>query len=202
MSSHRTNNSGTMLGGLLLIGLGLFFLLGQFLRFDVWHYLWPLFILGLGALFFFGMVAGGKEMGALAIPGSILTTLGLLFLYQNTFNQWSSWAYAWALLAPTSVGIGLMIFARWSDRPELRQPGWWLMVVGLSMFLFMGVFFELFIGIGGFASPGRVFWPLLLILGGVFLLLGRSSRRLTSPPSPSHPATENDTNLTVTNLER
>ncbi len=189
MDHNRTNHSGAVTGGLLLIGLGLFFLLGQFLRFDIWHYLWPFLIVGLGALFFARMRSGGKDAGALAIPGSVLTTLGLLFLYQNTFNHWASWAYAWALVAPTSVGVGLMLYARRSDRPELYQPGWWLTVIGLAMFLFMGTFFELFIGMAGFFSPGRLIWPVLLILAGVFLLSGRRARWLTPPPMHSASST-------------
>jgi hypothetical protein len=181
MNGNRISGSGTIIGGLLLIGLGMLFLLGQFLGFDVWHYLWPLFILGFGLLFFAGMVAGGKEAGGLAIPGSLFTILGLLFLYQNTFAHWASWAYAWALLAPTGVGIGLMIFARWSDKPSLYGPGWLLVIIGLAIFLVMGAFFELAVGLAGYASPGRFLWPVLLILIGLFLLFRRSFHWLTPP---------------------
>lgn len=181
MTHNRTSSSGTVIGGLLLIGLGMVFLLGQFLRFDIWHYFWPLFIVGFGLLFFAGMIAGGKEAGGLAIPGSLFTMLGLLFLFQNTFNHWASWAYAWALLAPTSIGIGLMIFGKWSDKPGLYQPGWLLMIIGLTIFLAMGAFFELVVGFAGFASPGRILWPLVLIVVGVLLLFGRSFRWFTPP---------------------
>jgi hypothetical protein len=184
MTYNRTGSVGTVIGGLLLIGLGVVFLLGQFVRIDIWHYLWPFFIVGFGLLFFAGMISGGKEAGALAIPGSLFTMLGLVFLYQNTFNYWASWAYAWALLAPTSVGIGLLIFGRWSDKPGLYQPGWLLMVIGLTIFLAMGAFFELLVGIAGFASPSRILWPLVLILVGVLLLFGRGFRILTPPFAP------------------
>jgi LiaI-LiaF-like transmembrane region len=182
--TYKTSSIGTAIGGLLLIGLGVLFLLGQFVRFDIWHYLWPFFVIGFGLMFFVGMIAGGKEAGGLAIPGSLFTMLGLLFLYQNAFNHWASWAYAWALLAPTSVGIGLMIFGRWSDKPGLYQPGWLLMIIGLTIFLALGAFFELLAGIAGFASPGRVLWPLVLILVGVLLLLGRGFHWLMPPFAP------------------
>jgi LiaI-LiaF-like transmembrane region len=182
--TYKTSSIGTAIGGLLLIGLGVLFLLGQFVRFDIWHYLWPFFVIGFGLMFFVGMIAGGKEAGGLAIPGSLFTMLGLLFLYQNAFNHWASWAYAWALLAPTSVGIGLMIFGRWSDKPGLYQPGWLLMIIGLTIFLALGAFFELLAGIAGFASPGRVLWPLVLILVGVLLLFGRGFHWLMPPFAP------------------
>ncbi len=181
MDQNRTGNSGPLIGGLLLIGLGVLFLLGQFIGFDVWRYLWPLFIIGFGLLFFAGMVAGGKAAGGLAIPGSIITILGLIFMYQTVSNHWASWAYVWALLAPTGVGIGLMIFGRWSDKPELYQPGWWLMIIGLGIFLVMGAFFELVIGFAGYQTPGRVLWPVVLILLGLLLLFRRSLGFLKPP---------------------
>ncbi len=174
---------GSQIGGFVLIALGLCFLAGQFLRLDIWHYLWPFFIVGLGSLFFVGMFLGGKPAGALAIPGTILTLLGLLFVYQNTFDAWESWAYAWTLLAPTGVGLGLMIFARWSDKPELKQPGWILIVIGLIMFVVMGAFFELLLGFGRYDVAGRILWPVLLIGLGVVMLFGGLFRRLITTPT-------------------
>lgn len=192
MVHNRSNSSGTVIGGVFLIGIGILFLLGQFLRFDVWHYLWPLFIIGFGMLFFAGMISGGKSAGPLAIPGSVLTMLGLLFLYQNTFDHWASWAYAWALVAPTGVGIGLIIFGRWSDKPNLYQPGWILMIIGLTIFLVMGAFFELLVGLAGVASPGRILWPIVLIILGVIILFTRGYRwfvpPFSTPPSPASSA--------------
>ncbi len=187
----RTNANASWIGGLVLIGLGLVFLAGQLLNFDVWHYLWPFFFVGLGLLFFVGMFLSGKSAGGLAIPGSIITMLGLLFLYQNTFNHWASWAYAWTLLAPTSVGIGLMIYARWSAKPELEQPGWILTVIGVLMFLFMGTFFELFLGFGRYSVAGQFLWPLLFIALGVVLLARGLFRMIVLPrTSASLPAAD------------
>jgi LiaI-LiaF-like transmembrane region len=184
--NNSTSNIGGKIGGLILIGVGLLALLGQFLRFDVWHYLWPLFFVGLGLLFFVGMFVGGKEAGGLAIPGTILTTLGLLFTYQNLFNHWESWAYAWALVAPTSVGVGLLIFARWSDKPNLYQPGKALITIGLIFFVVMGAFFELMLAWSGAVTPGRFLWPLLLIVLGVVLLFSGVFRWIFASLPPTH----------------
>ncbi len=69
---------------LLLIGLGLLFLLLQFVPLDLGRNAWPFFIIIPGLLFFAGMALGGRDAARLAIPGSIVTMVGLILLYQNT----------------------------------------------------------------------------------------------------------------------
>jgi hypothetical protein len=87
----RGNNRGGMMGGLILIVLGLIFLAGQS-GIILWSLLWPLFVLAVGAAFLIGLVTGGRGASGLAIPGCIITTIGLILLYQNTFNRWETWA--------------------------------------------------------------------------------------------------------------
>ncbi len=189
MNANNSSNLGGKVGGLILIGIGVLALLGQFLQFDLWHYLWPFFFIAFGLLFFVGMFIGGKEAGGLAIPGALFTTLGLLFTYQNLFNHWESWAYAWALVAPTSVGVGLLIFGRWSDKPNLYQPGKALITIGLIFFVVMGGFFELMLGWSGRVTPGRFLWPLLIIaLGFVLLVSGIFRGVFAAPTTPTRSA--------------
>jgi hypothetical protein len=95
----------------VLVALGTLFLLEQFFDFQLGQWLWPLFIIIPGLLFFVGMLLGGKSAGPLAIPGSIVTTVGLLLLYQNTFNHFESWAYTWALMPVAVPGASSR---RWS----------------------------------------------------------------------------------------
>jgi hypothetical protein len=161
--------------GVILIGLGVLFLLQELLNVDVWHYSWPFLLILPGLLCFAAMVLGGKNSGGLAIPGSILTMVGLLFLYQNTFDRFESWAYAWALIFPTSIGIGRYIEGWWSDRPELRANGIAMVRSGLVLFLILAAFFELVLNLGGFfrGDIARFAFPALLILVGVLLLLSR-----------------------------
>ena len=52
--------------------------------------------------------------------GMEVVYIGLLLFYQNTFNHFESWAYAWALI-PFAVGIGLVINGTWSEQPARRQ---------------------------------------------------------------------------------
>jgi hypothetical protein len=167
--------------GAVLVALGVLFLLEQLFDFQLGQWLWPLVIIIPGLLFFVGMVFGGKSAGPLAIPGSIVTTVGLLLLYQNTFNHFESWAYAWALI-PIAVGIGLMINGAWSELPPLVHSGRHLAGIGLVLFLVGFFIFELVLNIGGMDS-GLVA-PMLLIAGGIYLLLRRVSPAARSVVAP------------------
>jgi hypothetical protein len=168
-------------GGAALIGLGIIFMLGQLFHVDVMNYLWPFFILGVGAAFFIGMIAGGRAMGALAVPGSVITTLGLILFFQNLFGLWATWAYAWALII-SGAGVGLVIFGSWSAQPDLRRAGRVVIGVGLGLFFIFGLFFELGASLLGQRSLGGIFWPVALILFGLYVLFGRALFTQVSGP--------------------
>ena len=174
MDSKSTRVSLNLVIGIVLVGLGVLFLLGQFFSFNLIDYLWPFFVIIPGLLFFVGMMMGGKKTVGLAIPGSIITMTGFILLYGNLSNHWESWAYAWALICPTSVGIGLMVQGRRSSNDKLFQRGRDLVKVGLLIFVIAGVFFELILNIRGSRVTG-ILGPLLLVALGVFLLLRRGS---------------------------
>ncbi|NLH07100.1 MAG: hypothetical protein GX484_05790 [Chloroflexi bacterium] len=179
----------SVLIGILLVGLGAMFLLGQLFNINLISYLWPFFVIVPGLLFFVGMLLGGKQAGPLAIPGSIVTMTGLLLLYQSITGHWESWAYAWTLIFPTSVGIGLVIHGAWSEIERLRQTGMKWITGGLVLFLLSGMFFELILGISG-GLVSSVIWPVMLILLGVFLLVRRSSRSGGGPAGGSREGEE------------
>jgi hypothetical protein len=207
MADNQSRGRGNLIIGMVLVGLGAIFLLGQFFNFNFWSVLWPFFIIIPGLMFFVGMLLGGKEAGPLAIPGSIVTMVGLLLLYQATFNHWESWAYAWALIFPTAVGIGLVINGNWSDDQRLVQTGIRWASVGVAIFLVGGIFFELILNISGSIASGIV-WPLVLIGFGAYLLTRRGkgyagdnghrppaeiesrARPVEAPPKPTGPEFE------------
>jgi hypothetical protein len=171
----RLNDSGnrnvSLIVGAVLIALGVLFLVVQIPGVRIGVYMWPFFVIVPGLAFFVGMVLGGRGAGGLAVPGSIVTTVGLILLYQNTTNHWESWAYAWGLI-PMAVGVGLMINGSWSFRPALVTQGRRLAIIGLALFLAFGAFFEVLI-FGGFIGYAQWIWPVLLIALGLFLLLRR-----------------------------
>jgi hypothetical protein len=154
----------SIIGGLILIAAGAFILLAQtvpgFADFLDMGRQWPLIIVAIGSLFFVGAFLGTAE---LAIPGSIITGLGLLFYYQNLSGNWASWAYAWALI-PGFVGIGMLITGTLDKtQREMRADGRRLILISTILFLVFGAFFNFPAGLGRF-------WPVLLIIGGLYLL--------------------------------
>jgi hypothetical protein len=60
MQTNRSN-AGTLIAGAILIGLGFLALARNLLPSFDWGAVWPLAIIGFGALFFVAMLAGGKQ---------------------------------------------------------------------------------------------------------------------------------------------
>ncbi len=187
--NERRNISGAFFG-LLLIGLGIVFLLGQFIDVRIGAFLWPFVVIAFGGMFFLGMFAGGPSAGGLAIPGSIISMIGLILLAQNTFGHWEGWSYDWTLIL-IAVGIGLVIRGYWSHMESSRHAGWNLIKLGVVFFVLFGAFFELVIGFGNQDLLTRAFWPLALIAVGIYLLVSRLLKR--SKPSSYFPPEDSST---------
>lgn len=167
----KSRNSGSLVGGILLILFGLLVLLSQFFRgFDFWSAFWPFIIIGVGAMFFIGMAAGGKSTAGLAIPGSIITGIGLMLFIQNLTNHFESWAYGWTIII-ISVGLGIYIMGWWGGNTEQRHSGAGVMRVGLILFIIFGAFFEM---IFNSSTLANYIFPVGLILLGLYLVFKRS----------------------------
>lgn len=74
----------------------------------------------------------------------------LILLFQNIFDVYGTWAYAWALVAPTSIGLAKLVYGRLRQLDDQVKSGPNLTGIGLAMFLFGAFFFELGIGPSGF----------------------------------------------------
>lgn len=179
--SERTRISYIL--GSLLIAVGVLFFLGEIFKISLTQF-WPLFIIASGLVFFVAMFMAGKATGFLAIPGSILSMIGLILLFQSLTNRWETWSYAWALI-PFSVGIGLWIYGRFSDLDELRSAGRHVANVGLVLFIIFGMFFELLIGISNGNQVNNLLWPVGLIVVGIYLLFSRLIWRGGNPAARS-----------------
>jgi hypothetical protein len=173
MSNQR--NTGALTAGAILIFLGLLSLLGQLFRgFSIWSYLWPFIIIGIGGVFFLGMILGGKPAAGLAVPGSIISGIGLMVFFQNLSNRWESWAYSWTVIL-ILLGVGIFIMGLYTQDAQRRKQGVRVMKVGAVLFIIFGSFFELLI-----FSAFRGYWiqpyifPGLLILLGVYLVVVRT----------------------------
>ncbi len=167
MQTNRSN-TGALIAGTILIVFGLMGLAGQFFRLVNWGFLWPFIVIGFGALFLLAMFAGGKQSAAFAIPGSIISGIGLVLLFQNITGHWESMSYFWALII-MFVGIGIYIMGWYGGDANQRLAGWRVMKVGFILFVIFGTLFELLL----FRSSNFIF-PVLLILLGIYLILSRS----------------------------
>jgi hypothetical protein len=172
MSNKRI--SGSLVGGIILIVLGLLSLFGQIFRgFPFLSYLWPFIIIGFGGLFFVGMLTGGRSMAGLAIPGAIISGLGLVMFIQNLTGYWESWAYSWTVIL-VLVGLGIFIMGLYTEDIHHRQAGIRLMKVGAILFIIFGGFFELiFTAFRPYGIQQYIFPVLLVALGG-YLVVVRS----------------------------
>ena len=118
----KNRNIAGVIIGVVLILIGVLSLVeGIFTNLDIGN-MWPLFLIVVGAVFFIFMVPGGKTRGGLAVPGSILITIGLILDLMNVIGNWEAWSYCWALIV-CAVGVGVWINGYWSDQPELRKRG-------------------------------------------------------------------------------
>jgi hypothetical protein len=173
MSADRTRSLASFAVGAALIALGALFLLGAVFQINVWGALWPFFIIVPGLLFFVGMVALGKPGAPLAVPGSIVTTVGLILFLQNLTGLWSTWAYAWALIFPTAVGIGVAIAGLWGDDANAVRAGTLMAGIGLAILFFFAFFFEVILNLNGLRSGlfGAVVIPVVIIGAGLFFVI-------------------------------
>ena len=171
---RRAGSSAAL--GVVLVVVGLFALAVVLFGIDLTQYGWPLFVIIPGlTLLVVGFLGGGA--GA-SVPGGIVTMLGLVLAYQSSTGDWPSWAFAWALIVPGGVGLGLYLQALRDRDPVMLRRGRGLMFVGALVFMIGFVFFESILGISGmdYGIFGKAALPALLVVIGIILLV-RSVQR-------------------------
>lgn len=173
---NRRNAGSSMALGIVLVVVGLFALGVVMFGVDLTQYGWPLFVIIPGLTL---LVVGFVGVGAGAsIPGGIITMLGLVLAYQSGTGDWPSWAFAWALVVPGGLGLGIYLQALHDrDLVSLRR-GRTLIFVGAMIFMIGFVLFESILGISNmdYGWFGKAALPLLLIVIGI-ILLTRSVQR-------------------------
>jgi hypothetical protein len=166
-----SDRGGRLFLAFMLITVGVFFSVATYfprlIRADQW---WPLFVLVPGVAMLATALVGGlgrsRGMAALAIPGSIVTTVGMLLMYTNNTGRWEIWAYAWTLILG-SVGFGLLLASRFGAADQgAGRVGGWLLAIGAAGFVLMGAVFEGLI----FRRYFTRWWPVGLVLLGVVVL--------------------------------
>lgn len=168
-------SSGSRGAGVVLIAVGSAFLGIQAVGLDVGRYGWPMVIVGAGALMLLVGLSGFDASYGLIFPGTIVTSIGLILLYQNTTGHWESWAYAWALI-PASVGLALALHGAVTGRAAEARTGRSMSLTFLLFFAAGAAFFEGVLHISGrdLGPLAQYGLPVLLIATGVWLLIART----------------------------
>jgi hypothetical protein len=166
--------------GVLLVVLGGIFLVAQQTGFDLGDIRWPFFVIVPGVVL---LVAGlvlpwGSGM---VIGGTVVTTVGLVLLYQDATDHWESWAYAWALVGPAASGVGSALAGVRTGNTPMVRTGLTGALVGLGLFAAGYLFFEGILNISGRALPlpGWVIPAAVIVLGLGLLVRGLAERRST-----------------------
>jgi hypothetical protein len=166
--------------GLALVLIGGLALLGQALRIDLLGLGWPLFVLVPGIiLFVIGLAVGGTGGLGLAIPGGIVSMVGLVLTFQAATGLWSTWAYAWALVAPGGVGLALVLYGLLTRQPGIVRNGLPVLLAGLGLFAVFALLFEGVFRLNELPIPllGDLVPIGLLVLGVVIVVYGATRRR-------------------------
>jgi hypothetical protein len=173
---NKNRNIAGMIIGVVLIAIGILALFGRNIILPDMDTLWPLIVVGVGVAFFIPILLGDKSRGGLAIPGSILFTVGVILYIMNRTDSWEAWSYCWALIM-CAVGAGTWINGYTSDKPELQKRGLNVLRTGLILFIIFGVIMEFIFSTSGEAHwGGLLLWSVLLSLVGLYLLVTRLLR--------------------------
>lgn len=157
--------------GVFLILLGAWFLVGRlFPETRTWvdSFTWPMILIGVGIfLFVLGLLIGSPGM---AVPATIVAGIGGILYYTNSTGDWESWVYLWTLI-PGFVGLGTLIAGFFGDHPRVSLRH------GINMIFISAILFFIFLAISGNAGALSAYWPVLVILLGVWFLVRAVIRR-------------------------
>jgi hypothetical protein len=171
--NRKTERGGLALGVLLIVA-GALFLVGEQFNIDWGRYGWPAFVVVPGAgMLVLGLAIPNEAGLGLAIPGGIIASVGLVLAFQAATDTYASWAYAWALVAPGSVGVSLFLYGLLHRRLDLLDAGLRSAAVGLGLFVGFGLFFENVIGLddGARTTALRDVMPFLAVALGVIIVV-------------------------------
>ena len=173
-----------LVAGIGLVVIGVAFLVVRVADMTLGAGAWPLWLIVPGLAMLAGSLAIPPRAGlGLAIPGTIIAMVGAILWVQEAYGLYATWAYAWALVAPTAPGLAMLIYGLARGDHELVADGFRTFLVGIGLFLGFALFFEGVIGISGhrIANMDEML-PYVLVAFGVLLVVaslfdGRRNRR-------------------------
>jgi hypothetical protein len=133
MTERASPQRGGLILGFVLILLGGAALLVQVGGLSIG---WPIWIIVPGVALVLGAVAvGGTGGSGMATAGGIVTMVGVVLAVQEAADLYQTWAYAWALVAPGGVGVGLTVYGLLARRGDDLRSGLGALFVGVVIFL-------------------------------------------------------------------
>lgn len=173
VADRGSGERGAIALGIVLIVLGALTLAGRAMSIDVLGIGWPVLVIAPGvALFAVGVAVGGPAGVAFAVPGGIVTMVGVVLAVQSATGLWGTWAYAWALVAPGGVGAGMLAYGVVAGQRDIARAGLPVLLTGLGLFLGFGLFFEGVLHLSGPDLPiGEPALAVGLVVLGVLVLL-------------------------------
>ena len=164
---------GNYYTGLVLIVLGALALVLnivfdiRIIKFDSYDF-WVFIVLIIGLAFELGFFLTGSKSGLL-IPGGIITTIGLLFMFEVS-TDWYFSRFTWPVYI-ISVAVGLLQMYMLSK----RQKG---LIFAVLFVGGIGVFFELMMILSAVSSNLlEVLIPISLVAAGIALVFSGYSRK-------------------------
>lgn len=193
-ASARRWGGLTVLGtALVVVGVG-WFVLRQ-LRVDPFAAIsdagWPFFVIipGVGLLAASLVPAAPRGVG-FAIAGSIVTTVGCVLLYQQTTGDWTSWAYAWALVGPGAAGLGMLVYGLIFRQRDLLAAGARLVAIAGAIFAVGYWYFETIFRTGRAPLELGELWPLIVVGVGVVAVVAGMLDARSRPGDRRIPSTQ------------
>jgi len=161
MNEKKTNG---VIGGVILIGIGLVALLGQFVDIQVGEMIGLMILPALGLIFLVWGIAA-RNAGPM-IPGGILSGLGLGIILVEKVSWPQGMDEGGAFMLAFALGWALITVLTAVFTPKVHWwpliPGGIIAFIGLAV-LFGGVFLKTL-------SLMNLVWPVLLIILGLFVI--------------------------------
>ena len=147
---HREPRPAGLVAGIILIVVGALFLALRLGRVELGPDAWPLWLIVPGLAMLVGSLFIPSRGGlGLAVPGAVIAVIGVILWVQSAYGLYATWAYAWALVAPTAPGIAMLAYGAVHRDGDLLRDGLGATVTGLGLFVGFGIFFEGVVGISG-----------------------------------------------------
>jgi hypothetical protein len=170
--------------GIILVLIGAVFLVVRLVDVTLGAESWPLWIIVPGLAMFVAAFALPRRGGlGLAIPGAMIAIVGVILWVQQVYGLYATWAYAWALVAPTGPGLATLAFGIVKGDRGMAGDGLRMTLVGLGLFLGFALFFEGVVGLSGERIAGLDdILPFVVIgLGALLVVLSVFGRRERQP---------------------